>query len=34
MFHELSKMQQESLLKTYKNEFILYSGIEKLSEFV
>ncbi len=26
--HELSKMQQEGLLKTNKNEFILYSNIE------
>lgn len=32
--HELSKMQQEGLLETHKNEFILYSGIEKLGETV
>ncbi len=32
--HELSKMQQEGLLKTNKNEFILYSDIEKLGESV
>ncbi len=30
--HELSKMQQEGLLRTHKNEFILYSGIEQLGE--
>ncbi len=30
--HELSKMQRDGLLKTHKNEFILYSGIEKLGE--
>ncbi len=30
--HELSKMQQEGLLKTNKNEFILYSEIEKMGE--
>ncbi len=28
--HELGKMQQEGLLKTHKNEFVLYSGVEKL----
>ncbi len=26
--HELSKMQQEGLLKTHKNEFVLYSGMK------
>ncbi len=26
--HELSKMQREGLLKTHKNEFILFSGIQ------
>ncbi len=30
--HELSKMQQEGLLKTNKSEFILYSEIEKMGE--
>ncbi len=32
--HELSKMQQEGLLKTNKNEFILYSGIKNPGESV
>ncbi len=32
--HELGKMQQEGLLKTHKNEFVLYSGIKNLGESV
>ncbi len=32
--HELSKMQQEGLLKTNKRQFVLYSDIEKLGHSV